>query len=57
MSSENDIPFRVKKYVVNKFISLPKLLKKLGYEVRENGSMYCPWIIIVTGKQIGRAHV
>ena len=43
MSSGNDIPFQVKRYVINKFISLPKFLGKLGYDVRESGSMFCPF--------------
>lgn len=36
------IDLQTEKYIINKFISMPKLFDSLGIDYRINGNMLCP---------------
>ena len=39
----NKIDTQIEKYVINKFISMPKLFDKLDIDYDENSTMFCPF--------------
>jgi hypothetical protein len=36
------IDLATERYIINKFISMPKLFSDLDIDYRENGNMFCP---------------
>lgn len=37
------LDIQVEKYIINKFISMPKLFDDLGINYDENSTMFCPF--------------
>lgn len=39
----NKIDLQIERYVINKYISMPKLFDDLGISYSENTTMFCPY--------------
>ena len=39
----NKLDLQTERYILNRFVSMPRLFDSLGIDYRIDGNMYCPW--------------
>lgn len=42
ISQLNNLDLKTERYIINRFVSMPKLFDSLGIDYRVNANMFCP---------------
>lgn len=42
ISKLNNLDLKTERYIINRFVSMPKLFDSLGIDYRINANMFCP---------------